>query len=569
MSFVSQNLTIGTRSVTITADAKSKTYGDTDPALTYQISSGSLVGSDAFTGTLTRTTGETVGTYSISQGSVALSSNYTLSFESQYLTIVARGLTVSGTVANNKPYDGTTLATLSGATLQGVVSGDDVTLGGSATGTFVQSAIGNNIDVITSMTLSGADAGNYSLTQPSGLKANITVVGQSISLSKGWNIISFNVSPVNSDLKTILQPLIISGELIKVMNQSGSTIENIGSWINDIGNSVSTEGYKVKVSQNTIFQVNGSSVTLPLTINLSEGWNIISYPAQNSQNAQAAVQSLIDSGKLIKVMDEAGNTIENISGTWFNVIGNFIPGEGYKVKVNGACSLVINEGPKSAIIAKTKYPATHFETVYSGNGFDHMNVYITNLANSGIRLGDEVAVFDGSLCVGAVQVNQDHVWTGIVGIPVSANDELMHSANGYTKGHTLSLKLYAGGQERILQYKTTGISTNLFDPGTSTFLNVVGNSVTGLIDVTAVEFKCYPNPFEDELKIEISQPAGNKVHAEVIDVMGRKIIDLYNGISTGYDLIKWNGTNGRGMKVSPGIYYVRCNGQVSKGIVKK
>lgn len=498
--------------------------------------------------------------------------NYTVSFTgapTANANITAKGLTVSGAVAQDKTFDGTTVAVVSGATLQGVISGDVVSLENLTVGTFAQSALGNDVAVVTAMTLGGANAGNYTLIQPTGLKANILAIGQSITLSKGWNILSFNVLPVNSDLKTIFQTLINSGELIKIMNQSGSTIENIGSWINDIGNSVSTEGYKVKVSQNTILQVNGASVALPLTINLSEGWNLISYPAQNSQNAQAAVQSLINSGKLIKVMDEAGNTIENISGTWFNEIGNFIPGEGYKVKVNAACNLVIEEGPKSAFITKTKYPSTHFETVYTGNGFDHMNVYITNLANSGIRMGDEVAVYDGSLCVGAVQVNQDHIWTGIVGIPVSANDELTQSVNGYTKGHTLSLKLYANGEERMLQYKTTGTSTNLFDPGTSTFLIVVGNSVTGLIDKTAVEFKCYPNPFEDELTIELTQAAGNKVHAEVIDVMGRKIIDLYEGISTGYDLIKWNGTNGRGMKVAPGIYYVRCNGQVSKGIVKK
>ena len=37
LSFIGANLTIGARSVTVTADAKSKVYGDTDPALTYQI----------------------------------------------------------------------------------------------------------------------------------------------------------------------------------------------------------------------------------------------------------------------------------------------------------------------------------------------------------------------------------------------------------------------------------------------------------------------------------------------------------------------------------------------------
>ena len=44
LTFIGANLTHRhAQSITVTADAKSKVYGDTDPALTYQITSGSLV----------------------------------------------------------------------------------------------------------------------------------------------------------------------------------------------------------------------------------------------------------------------------------------------------------------------------------------------------------------------------------------------------------------------------------------------------------------------------------------------------------------------------------------------
>ena len=59
----------------MTADPKSKTYGGVDPALTYQVTTGSLVGADAFTGGLTRLPGEDVGSYAIQQGTLALSGN--------------------------------------------------------------------------------------------------------------------------------------------------------------------------------------------------------------------------------------------------------------------------------------------------------------------------------------------------------------------------------------------------------------------------------------------------------------------------------------------------------------
>jgi hypothetical protein len=73
--------------VTITADAQTKAQGQLDPALTYQITSGNLIGPDAFSGSLTRDPGEALGNYAITQGSVVLSSNYTLTYVGNTLTI--------------------------------------------------------------------------------------------------------------------------------------------------------------------------------------------------------------------------------------------------------------------------------------------------------------------------------------------------------------------------------------------------------------------------------------------------------------------------------------------------
>ncbi|MCY2945283.1 MAG: YDG domain-containing protein [Planctomycetota bacterium] len=64
--------------------------------------------------------------------------NYTLTQPTTTADITAKGLTVSGTTAANKVYDGNTTATMNqtSSALVGIVSGDTVTLGGTATGTF-------------------------------------------------------------------------------------------------------------------------------------------------------------------------------------------------------------------------------------------------------------------------------------------------------------------------------------------------------------------------------------------------------------------------------------------------
>ena len=70
--------TIATKNLTVTSDAKTKLYGAVDPALTYQ--SSGLVGDDEISGSLSRSSGENAGSYSILQGSITAGANYEISF---------------------------------------------------------------------------------------------------------------------------------------------------------------------------------------------------------------------------------------------------------------------------------------------------------------------------------------------------------------------------------------------------------------------------------------------------------------------------------------------------------
>lgn len=79
--------TIKPAELTITADEKTKVEGEKDPALTYK--SEGLVSGDAITGALTRATGETAGTYAITQGTLSAGTNYTVTYKGANLTITA------------------------------------------------------------------------------------------------------------------------------------------------------------------------------------------------------------------------------------------------------------------------------------------------------------------------------------------------------------------------------------------------------------------------------------------------------------------------------------------------
>ncbi|WP_298949654.1 MBG domain-containing protein [uncultured Polaribacter sp.] len=241
--------------LTITAEDKSKVFGEVDPSLTVSYT-GFVNAEDQedLTGALSisRVSGEAVSTYAItasgltstnyditytpgtfaitsrliSQSAITVSSitdlvytglgqtpspevkdgaitlvqdtDYTLSYQDNLnvgqatVTVTGKGnyngtrtvtfnilkktLTISGLSADDKEYDGTTEATLSGtASLVGLVDGDDVVLSGTPESTFTSPNVSTAITVtVVGYELTGAAKDNYSLSQPTGLSADIT-----------------------------------------------------------------------------------------------------------------------------------------------------------------------------------------------------------------------------------------------------------------------------------------------------------------------------------------------------------------------------------------------------------
>ena len=157
---------ITTATLDITAENKSKTYGDKDPELTYTIKglNENDKADEVMTGKLEREEGENVGTYAIKQGTLAVSANYSIAFHEATLTIGKRDIKVSGITAENKTYDGNTKATLNytGVVYDGIIDGDELTI--TAKGSFTDEKAGTGKTVyITELTLGGESVANYQL----------------------------------------------------------------------------------------------------------------------------------------------------------------------------------------------------------------------------------------------------------------------------------------------------------------------------------------------------------------------------------------------------------------------
>ena len=173
---------------------------------------------------------------------------------------------------------------------------------------------------------------------------------QEIDLVTGWNNMSFSKIPNNFNMISILQDLIDSNSLTKVISETGGFVQYIPGlgWLNTIGDMANTEGYYLKANESTQLAIIGLPVQLPFEIPLQTGWNIMGYPTNTPEDAQVVFQDLIDGGSFIKAIDEAGGFIQFIPGLgWLNTIGNLSAGEGYYIKVSSNDTLTL-VGPTPA-----------------------------------------------------------------------------------------------------------------------------------------------------------------------------------------------------------------------------
>lgn len=121
--------------------------------------------------------------------------------------ITAKDLLVTGLVANNKIYDATVVAQLSGSAVVSPIAADVVAVTGKAVGTFADKNVAQAKAVsVSGLSLSGNDAGNYSLLPQTNLTAAVTPAPLQISASSDSKI-------YDGTINSSLIPTITEGSL--------------------------------------------------------------------------------------------------------------------------------------------------------------------------------------------------------------------------------------------------------------------------------------------------------------------------------------------------------------------
>ncbi len=272
--------------LTVTPTDPSKVYdknATTDPSLGYTIS-GQVHGDTAsqiLSGSLVRSAGQNVGSYSISQGSLADQLGYQTSFSAGHsFTITPATLTVSGTSAASKIYDGNTVATVSGGTLSGVVTGDTVTLGQS--GSFDTRDVGTGKTVTAAFSLGGSGASNYVLASSSATTtADITPKALTVAANAASKVYDNNAA-TDPSLAYATSGLVSGDSLTGTLSRAGG--QNAGSYAIGQG-SLANGNYSIAFTGNTF-----SITPAPLTISANNASRLV---GQNNPSFSATYSGFV------------------------------------------------------------------------------------------------------------------------------------------------------------------------------------------------------------------------------------------------------------------------------------
>ncbi len=386
-------------------------------------------------------------------------------------------------------------------------------------------------------------------------------IQQNINLISGWNMISWNIAPYDYNLETLLTDLINNDQLIKIQDEAGQIMQHMPwGWINNIGDMANTEGYFLKVNDNCTLSTNGSILALPYDIPLISGWNTMGWPAQNPALSIEALSELIDDDKLVKVIDEQGNVLEQFPWGWVNNIGNLQPGEGYQIKVNQACIFTANtsSGDHLALIPEKQLP-THYQTVSTGNPLHPMTFALKN--DDVLPIGSEIAVYDGENCVGAAVVVGEYIY-----ITASIDEDATSEIEGFSEGSVPEFRCYGANGNIDQKLNISYLEGARVFTKRGTFIG----SLKDALDLeqalpSGTNISVFPNPACENSLLSYSLAEEAEVHIWLQNAEGKSLTNILQSKQT-------TGDYNQLMKLehfAPGVYYLRIEFKQTDKTYKK
>jgi len=323
---------------------------------------------------------------------------------------------------------------------------------------------------------------------------------QSIQLNTGYQFISSNRSPENPDMLEVLEDN-LNDNLDFVRNTEGNMFRKIGpDWVNGIGDWINTEAYLFRMINPDFLVIHGDTVDPQTSIELTTGYQFVSYLPNETLNALDAFGSILNNN-LDFIRNSGGNVLRKIGPVWVNGIGDANPGEGYLINMFLGDVLIYNVSENTKSLKKEKPSPVQFN-FEGGNPADA----VYTLYVSGLEIGDEVAAYDEHIMVGAMKISSNNVFENE--LPAFRT---LSEGKGYSEGNPIILILWNNASnnvenigftmENVSKAYTEKIYPN--EDGQFSIVNITKSTVK------ENSITIFPNPAEDVINISSPDQINN------------------------------------------------------------
>ena len=387
------NFTINKRTLTVKAEAKSKTYGAGDPGLTYTYSNQVSGQTPKFSGALSRAEGENVGTYAINKNTLVLvdnspflANNYALSYVGANLTITAKNASTFTATLNPTSY-----------TYDGTEKKPSVTVKDGenllAVGTDYSFVYSDNINAGTGkVTITGK--GNYTGTKV----LNFTINKRAITVKAADGSKTYDGAALTNAAVTLTAGTLVSGQSLTA-TATGS-ITNVGSTANTVSSAVVKSGTTDVSGNYTITKTNGTLTVNKRTLTVKAEAKSKTYGAGDPEltytcSNQVSEQTPKFSGTLSRDAGENVGTYEIKQNTLALADNSPFLANNYTIAYIGA-NLTINKAATATAAAADK--------TYNGASQTGVTGSYVSWANSttGIDAGSYTAI---------ATPDENHAWS--------------------------------------------------------------------------------------------------------------------------------------------------------------
>ena len=219
----------------------------------------------------------------------------------------------------------------------------------------------------------GTEWGSYSSTWTFTILAVVD-----IPLEAGWNLISFNLMPIDTGVAEVLASIAGLYEMVRSYEGGVLNYDPADPGGSDLTNMDPYHGYWIKMTVPATLSISGTR-DVATTITLGGGWNLVSYLPDYELPVEEALQSLGGRVEVVQGFDGGGFTyVPGLPG--YSDLDRLKPGFGYRVKVTGPATLdydfvppTITHTPITVWHPGTSIPIT--ASVFDGSGVAEVRLY--------------------------------------------------------------------------------------------------------------------------------------------------------------------------------------------------